>query len=232
MKDMKYHDNDVILRFAGFSLCDGSTFTIKSCCVTKGQDPDGCVNAGKVVTINKDGKMTLRVGRKGSKEVAEWWKANIPAGCTTFNKDPGELNFAVIGNLRLNLKTSDGKEFTMEAEDAAFAQGKSGVNNNWWFGGRNMANCEDNKVMVTVCKQDDNLYYIRATRGGNDVNEVKFDNVDKGTINLDGWLSKFPELPRPQQKPEQPEIPVPSVSDVKDIMPEEMQNIPLPGRKR
>ena len=83
--------------------------------------------------------------------------------------------------------------------------------------------------MVTVCKQDDNLYYIRATRGGNDVNEVKFDNVDKGTINLDGWLSKFPELPRPQQKPE---IPILSVNDVKDVMPEEMQNIPFPGRKR
>lgn len=227
---MKYHDNDIMLRFDGFTICEG-TFTIKSYSIAKGQDPDECISVGKVITIGTNGKLTLRVGRMGSREVAQWWKANIPASCTTFNSDPAELNFAVIGDLRIKLMNADGNTFTMVAEDAAFAQGKSGTSNNYWFGGKNMTHCEDNKVMVTVCTQGEDVYYFRATRGGNDVNEVFFDTVNKRSIKLDGWLDNFPDLPIPSDDPERPDPDIPSDDDVKDQLPEEMQNPPFPPNR-
>ncbi len=141
---MKYHDNDVYIKPSGFSLFeDGNksygTFVIDDYSVTSGQDPDNHICKKKVIQIDKDGKLTFSLGRKGSESVAEWWSSNVRKECNTFNEDPDDLNFAFEGTLTLNVDSDLlGGRKTLVFKNICMAQGHSAGRNNWWFGGSKM----------------------------------------------------------------------------------------------
>ncbi|EAY28299.1 hypothetical protein [Microscilla marina] len=149
---MKYHANDFYIRVApnsGYTLKSGS-YTIHSFSVSYGQDPHGENHAGLTKSFGSDGKLSFRVGRHGSSEVAHWFASKVTASNTTFNHTPGKLNFAFVGALTLTLAGGRfGKQAnTFTFENIAMAQGHSGSSNNWWFGGiyceyirANMVNC-------------------------------------------------------------------------------------------
>lgn len=165
---MTYHDNDVTFSVASNNLVSG-TFTVNSFSVTSGQDPDNKIHAGLVVNCKSDGKFTFSVGRKGSSDVANWFSKNIPASRTTFNHDPDDLNFAMIGTLTLNF--SNGINCTFY--NVAIAQGHSGASNNWWFGGEQAMNNGSNTVICGASSnQQNNVPLVQFQRGGNDVSTV------------------------------------------------------------
>lgn len=101
---MTYRNNDIHFSLEeGYSIVNGS-YTIEGFAVTNGHGPDQKIYAGLAVQCGSDGKMIFEVGRKGSQSVADWFKSNIPASHNTFNENPGDLNFAFIGTLSLNIK--------------------------------------------------------------------------------------------------------------------------------
>ncbi|WP_131701444.1 hypothetical protein [Chryseobacterium sp. FH2] len=165
---MTYHDNDVTFSVTSNNLVSGS-FTVNSFSVTGGQDPDNKIHAGLVVNCKGDGKFTFSVGRKGSSDVANWFSKNIPADRTTFNHDPGDLNFAMIGTLVLNFANG----ITCTFYNVAIAQGHSGASNNWWYGGQQAFYNGGNTVICGASSnQQNNIPLIQFQRGGNDVSTV------------------------------------------------------------
>lgn len=173
---MTYRDNDVCIKlsdFYGFSLVRGS-YTIESYYVTPGQDPDGNIHAGLVSSFGSDGKMTFKIGRKGSEDTARWFNDRIAPSQTTFGHSAGELNFAFIGTLKLVL-TGDvyGKnEIAFTFLNVAIAQGHAGASNNWWFGGLNCSNTAGNIVACSGKNSNGADAIFNCKRGGNSVNEI------------------------------------------------------------
>jgi hypothetical protein len=111
-----------------------------------------------------NGGVTFKVGRKGSGDVANWWKERVRTDQNTFGHDPGELNFAFGGTYVLTLSTG-----TFTFQDVYIAQGHSGSSNNWWFGGMN---CYIDTEHTTQCVSDEGVW-VGFLRGDNDVNEIK-----------------------------------------------------------
>ncbi|MCY4328976.1 MAG: hypothetical protein OXC48_02650 [Endozoicomonadaceae bacterium] len=121
--------------------------------ITKGQPFEG-ISPAKAVSFKKRTPATppkglkIRAGRKGSRQVVgdvEYVNGydifggivNKELGKSTFNYEPGKLNFAVQGNLIIN-----GKQFN----DIILAQGHTGFSNNWWFAGRHCTKYDNNEV--------------------------------------------------------------------------------------
>lgn len=167
---MKYHDNVVKLNLKKGELyeIDGKFgyFKVTELCITSGQDPDKKNKVGNVYPINANGEIVFRVGRKGSSEVANWWKERIPANHTTFNHDPGDLNFAFIGELVLYVASI---KKVVTYKNVGLAQGHAGASNNWWFGGKEMRYIGNHKVFG---KDIDGMTNFIGLRGDNNVNEV------------------------------------------------------------
>ena len=81
-------------------------------------------------------EMTVRAGRKGSSDVANWFKDKIGHGsataCSSIDSLPGKLNFAFVGKMEFDFGGN-----TLKGKDLVIAQGNNG-RNNWWIGGPNM----------------------------------------------------------------------------------------------
>jgi hypothetical protein len=118
------HANAVQLRLTGSQIL---TFEVDAFSITLGQPYEG-------VTVEGD-KIVVKAGRKGSPEVAKWFKTTAKKGiviaCDTFDTYPSELNFGIYGTLTFEFA---GKTFIVK--DMLLAQGSSARSrNNWWVGG-------------------------------------------------------------------------------------------------
>lgn len=109
---MTYRENSVELK------CDDSTYTmmnlefvVREHKVSDGQDPDGGITDGSSRSFKgKSGAMVFLCGRQGSSEVAQWFTHHVPGSSTTFNHDPVNLNFALIGDLKIEFEGEKRKE--------------------------------------------------------------------------------------------------------------------------
>lgn len=190
---MKYHNNKVYFSCSPnvkFTLVNG-TYKISNCCVTDGQDPKRNIKPDNIYNFSSDGEMSFRLGRKGSVGVADWLNEKIMIDNSTFGHSSGELNFAFIGILRLKFKNfpSSGMNTTIEFKDIVVAQGHTVGKNNWWFGGRNCFNTNDNNCVHAIGRADDGSYYCAMIRrGGNDANLYEIKSVEKIQPN---WMEKI-----------------------------------------
>lgn len=174
---MKYHDNEVLINLNNFydlTLVGGS-YTVNEFSVTSGQDPDDNIHAGLVIKFGEDGKMSFRVGRKGSDTTAKWFNDRIQASHTTFNHTAGKLNFAFIGTLVLVFTGGSygSNRVTFTFNDVAIAQGHTGGRNNWWFGGKHCTHHASNTVLCTGTNSYGGNAKIDVVRGTyNSVNQI------------------------------------------------------------
>jgi hypothetical protein len=109
-----------------------ATYIIHEFSIRTGQDPERRIHAGLHVNAGRDGKLKFSVGRKSSEAVARWFSQRISTSENTFGSNPKELNFAFMGELRLNIETIGFINFY----NVAFAQGHTLNSNNWWFGAK------------------------------------------------------------------------------------------------
>jgi hypothetical protein len=122
------HNNDVFFAINGLQ---SFSFAETAHSITSGQ-PYGGVTSG--VSGGK-GKITVKAGRKGSTQVADWFKQQVGAGqtlvCDSKGTYPDKLNFAVEGTLTIG--EVNGR--TVECDNVIVAQGHFATTNNWWMGG-------------------------------------------------------------------------------------------------
>ncbi|KAJ8075845.1 hypothetical protein PM082_021477 [Marasmius tenuissimus] len=176
-----YHDNDVhfLSKAFNFPAFGGSSYTINEYSITSNQDPNGKIRAGNRVpftTQDQMGQLRFTVGRKGSRDVANWWKGRVSASQTTFNHDPDSLNFAFLGSLELKVFNEPDPGWLIQ--DIALGQGTSGTSNNWWFGGKNCQHTDDNTVRCTGFREKRAPADFYFGRGGNSADEVQLKRVD------------------------------------------------------
>lgn len=184
---MTYRDNAVTMQGSGGIQITSGTFTVKELSITSGQDPDGRNYIGKVHSLSS-GKFTFEVGRSGSASVASWLNSrlsgyndnSVNGDRTTFDHTAGDLNFAFIGDLRLSLTAPNFPQgITVTFPDATFAQGKSGLSNNWWFGQKKGQHTRDSdgpeRVLVFGSDTSGRTVYASFMRGGNDVSTVSLE---------------------------------------------------------
>lgn len=148
----KYWPNDVhFVRSADYkygivapSFLSGK-FTIRDFKISSGQDPDGEIKIDKVFTCESRQPFSFRIGRHGSKEVADWFMNATSDGQgnggNTFHKErPDKLNFALKGDLEFvmgpfnNIEKGSSNNITASFPDVVLAQGHTGASNNWWMG--------------------------------------------------------------------------------------------------
>ncbi|MCG8552589.1 MAG: hypothetical protein MI799_19470 [Desulfobacterales bacterium] len=194
---MTYHNNDVTFSVSasGYTLKSGS-YVVNDFSVTKGQDPDHKIHNGLTPRMNGDGRMTFRVGRKGSEETAAWFNNKVPAAQTTFNHTAGKLNFAFLGTLTLELTGGilGGGKDTYTFSNIGIAQGHSGTSNNWWFGGQNCANISGNRVSCNGIDTKGNPVSFVFLRGGNDASTVAVTPVT--LVDTLAWMGRKPDSTR------------------------------------
>ncbi|MET0393157.1 MAG: hypothetical protein ABW019_08435 [Chitinophagaceae bacterium] len=145
---MTYRDNDVYFRVDGGYTLINASYTIESFSITPGQDPYRHISQGLVTSSYCSGKLLFRIGRKGSTEVAAWFNDRVPAAKTNFNHPAGYLNFAFLGTLRLTLTGGvfGGGSNTFTFSNIALAQGDSTFSSNWWFGGPDCQDIQNNQL--------------------------------------------------------------------------------------
>ncbi|KAH6903409.1 hypothetical protein BKA70DRAFT_1194417 [Coprinopsis sp. MPI-PUGE-AT-0042] len=188
---MTYKDNDVLLPYkggGGWTVLAG-VFTATEGSITQGQDPD---NLNKLVMqkVIKNDKMTFRVGRSKSSDVAQWFARKVLAQTNTFNKDPKELNFAFFGSLTFSILGNDIEGEAFNIQGVTFAQGSSGSTNNWWFGGQTCRHQGDYKVLCRVTrKSNPSEGWEMEFRRGGDSNPV--DTVEITAFRRTGQYSDF-----------------------------------------
>lgn len=126
-------ENDVILDIAGIS---DVTFVLNDYSITTNQPWDG-------ISTKKQSEsqwvITARAGRKGSSDVADWFRkktdGGLVAGCDSYDITPTDLNFAFLGDLSFK---RNGKNLTIF--NVTLGQGhNSKGRNNWWIGIRETA---------------------------------------------------------------------------------------------
>lgn len=124
----KEHDNDVYFAITGVN---SFSFTETGHSITSGEPYSGA--SGSVSDAGSKAKITVKAGRKGSSDVADWFKTQVGSGqtivCDSKGNFPDKLNFAVQGTMTIG--TDEG---TYTCENVIVAQGHFGVNNNWWMG--------------------------------------------------------------------------------------------------
>ncbi|KAF9255967.1 hypothetical protein L218DRAFT_882841 [Marasmius fiardii PR-910] len=167
----KYHDNEVHLQVvlpSGPSPLSSGSFTVTAFKISSGQDPEsknkiGDVHSFTAITVPEQ-KFVFTCGRHGTSEVADFWNTNIPPNKNTFGHTAGDLNFAFIGTLALQVWTPKGSR-TVTFPDMGFAQGHSGSINNWWFGGKNCVHGSGNTVSCTGTDQNGESVKFTFLRG-------------------------------------------------------------------
>lgn len=187
---------------SGYSLNSGS-FTVESFFVTSGQDQDGHIRAGLKKDLDSNGSMTFSIGRKGSEDTANWFNMNIPKWQTTFNKKAGNLNFALLGTLMLELTGPilvSGQD-TYTFSNIAIAQGHTGASNNWWFGGQSCAQSSayigGNRVACKGVNSSGSEVIFEFFRGSNAANQIQDSStiqvIPYTNINIDtkAWMDKI-----------------------------------------
>lgn len=182
--NMTYRDNAVVLSATSGNKILGGTFQISDFCITPGQDPDQKNYIGKTVALEGN-EFHFQVGRSGSEEVADWFNQrfsgynddSLNGDRTTFDHTAGELNFAFMGDLVLEVSTTEypgGLSVTFP--DVVFAQGSTLFSNNWWFGqlkGQHTLDSDGPERMLVIGNDaHGNTVFASFQRGGNDVNEV------------------------------------------------------------
>ncbi|KAF9258074.1 hypothetical protein L218DRAFT_796533, partial [Marasmius fiardii PR-910] len=143
-------------------------FTVTDFKISSGQDPDNKNKVGDVHSFigftEYTQKFVFTCGRHGTSDVASFWNTNIPADKNTFGHTAGDLNFAFLGTLFLNVSTQDGSR-RVTFTDIGLAQGHSGSTNNWWFGGKNCKHEGDNEVTCNGTDQNGNTVKFTFLRG-------------------------------------------------------------------
>ena len=90
-------DNDFTLKMTGMS---DMTFEIKAHSIKEGQ-PWGGIS--QIICVDGECTITVQAGRKGSSDVADWFKSQVGSGsavgCGTIDMWPSEMNFAFIGTM-------------------------------------------------------------------------------------------------------------------------------------
>jgi hypothetical protein len=130
-----YHDNRVTILALGYETTTGGGFTVTDFSITPNQDPEDRNFKGMLVPLDSEFDLTFVVGRKASGTVADFYNATIKSFENTFNHGAGELNFAFLGTLQLNVQGGKvGSATTLTFDNVCLAQGHSGATNNWWFG--------------------------------------------------------------------------------------------------
>ncbi|MGE4799763.1 hypothetical protein AB8989_05130 [Yersinia hibernica] len=181
---MTYRDNtvDLPVTASGYKLVNGK-YVINSFNITSGQDPKGNINNGTTRTWSgNSASINYQIGRSGSKGVANWFSSNIKANQTTFNHDPGDLNFAFLGTMTLTLSGGVlGKnQDTYTIPNVTLAQGHAGLSNNWWFGGKTCSYQGNNMVRCSGTSSAGYAATFDFRRGGsgNPVNSVELKNIN------------------------------------------------------
>lgn len=154
--DQTYRDNEVYFQskygqtFGTANEVIRGSYTVEESMVSEGEDPKGRVKPVFTKDFGSAGKLNFSVGRHGTDEVANWFKARVKDAENTFGHSPDKLNFAFKGTLKL---TVTGGSFEGGAQDLEFrnvylAQGHTGVANNWWFGAEGAHNPDDGRRWV------------------------------------------------------------------------------------
>ena len=124
----KEHDNEVNFAIAGVTAF---SFEQTGYSITSGQ-PYGGVSSS-VTDSGAEAQIVVKAGRKGSSDVAEWFKDRVGSGqtivCDSTGTFPDKLNFAVEGTMTI---TTDKGTYT--CDNVIIAQGHFGTTNNWWMG--------------------------------------------------------------------------------------------------
>ena len=78
-------------------------FDVEDHSITSGQPWEGVTD---IKCSQAECEMTVRAGRKGSSDVANWFKDAIGQGsaiaCSSIDSLPGKLNFAFVGNMEFD----------------------------------------------------------------------------------------------------------------------------------
>lgn len=179
---MTYHDNDVYMNIS--SQFEKGYYWAIDAKVTNGQDPKEYYSkCNKTASeFSKDNKcITFKVGRKGSKEVANWFNEQTFNGkSTSFGHSAGKLNFAFLGDLQIDFSPKSnyyGKY--VEIFNVLIAQGHNGKNN-WWIGQKYGASVGNGSEMYMVgeikylsnSSPTSEWALIKFIRGGNGVNNI------------------------------------------------------------
>lgn len=188
---MTYRQNVVrIVAADGLAIISGS-FVVKELSITAGQDPDGKNYIGQEHTL-QNGEFTFEVGRSGSTTVANWFNGrfsgynnpSVNGDRTTFDQTAGKLNFAFVGDLSLVVTTADYPQgLSVTFPGAAFAQGSTGISNNWWFAqltGQHTRDSDGPDTLLTFGNTPSGeTVFASFLRGGtgSSVNEVSLDAI-------------------------------------------------------
>ncbi|KAK6509193.1 hypothetical protein TWF481_003954 [Arthrobotrys musiformis] len=182
----KYQSNRIkIINKTPNLTLTGGKFTISQFCISEGQDPSNINKIGNVLPLDDKHRITFKVGRHGTEEVAEWWKKFVPPAKNTFVSKPHKLNFAFLGTLRLDFEGKGGGEGgSFNFFDVALGFGDyAGLINHWWFGGSICTAIGDNEVSCNGMSAEGGVAGLEANfrRGGfgNSADEVE---ITQGTF--------------------------------------------------
>lgn len=147
---MSYHNNEV--SFQNDDIQSGR-YVVKDYSIPSDQDPDHNIKIGTVVNMSiispcyyLEGLLTFRLGRKGSTDVANWWKNRVSSDENIHHYDPDKLNFAMKGDLTVKIS---GKSYVFS--DFYIGQGHWLWENVWWIGSRECSNTGDDEIMTCNC---------------------------------------------------------------------------------
>lgn len=122
------NDNEVNFAIAGVTEF---SFVQTDFSITDGQPYSGVTSS--VTQSGAEAQIVVKAGRKGSSEVATWFKNKVGSGqtivCDTTGTFPDALNFAVEGTMTI---TTDKGTYT--CDNVIIAQGNFATVNNWWMG--------------------------------------------------------------------------------------------------
>ncbi|KLO12879.1 FAD/NAD(P)-binding domain-containing protein [Schizopora paradoxa] len=188
-----FHDNVVLIPTAPVPgpalqvVPSGSQFTVQEWSITNGQtDPKNMPFFGQILSMGTtsdpdspfpDGTFTFHCGRSKSGAVADFWNNNFNSSESTFGHGAGELNFAFIGTLQLQLQSID-QSVRATFQSVGFAQGQSGATNNWWFGQEGGQHRSGDKLQIFGVDGFNKPISMVFQRGGNNVNEVALVQVN------------------------------------------------------
>ncbi|MFW6307936.1 MAG: hypothetical protein ACOC08_04770, partial [Campylobacterales bacterium] len=181
-----------------YILKNGTTFfELKDSKITEGQDPDSHLKKGWSYKLENN-NFTFSVGWKPSQEVADWFNERVEPWQNTFNHEAGSLNFALQGDLVIDMnRNPDGEVPTLSNgryyfKDIVVAMAQK---HNWYFGGKN---CKHRPILSqneVRCKGEDrygNEVEIAFLRGNNGDHKVEITPIFlKDKYDTKNWMSKI-----------------------------------------
>lgn len=127
----KVHDNELYFYCSDLTALSFSANGYK---ITKDQTYNGIQCSGS----SGKWKINIKAGRKGSDDVAKWFKSEVQPGTATASEHhgdwPDKLNFAVEGCFTVG---KNGETYKC-SDMLVLGQGHSGSYNNWWIGSKDM----------------------------------------------------------------------------------------------